>query len=86
MTTVRNLPNDSHNQPVNYCSYLVRLWRTQHEVTWRASVQHVQTGDIIRFADIESLCRYLQSHVSISCAIQLEERAISAAEPCGQTS
>lgn len=77
MTTVRKMSNNLLSQPANYCSYLVRLWRTQHEVGWRASVQHVQTGEITRFADIDSLCRYLQAYASDDGARLLDEQTTS---------
>ena len=69
------LQSDSHSQPVSYCSYLVRLWREQPGTAWRAAAQNVQTGEIVRFASIDSLCCYLTDHATDSGDPQVDERA-----------
>jgi hypothetical protein len=38
-----------------YHTYLVRLWQDDQQMTWRAMVQSVQTGEQIHFADLEAL-------------------------------
>ncbi len=73
------LQSDSHSQPVSYCSYLVRLWREQPGTAWRAAAQNVQTGEIVRFASIESLCRYLTDHASERCDDEWAEYPIHSA-------
>ena len=42
-----------------YHSYIVRLWQTDPEASWRASALCVQTGELIRFADLHSLFAFL---------------------------
>ena len=38
-----------------YRSYLVRLWQEHPLAPWRASAQSVQTGETVRFADLDQL-------------------------------
>ena len=44
-------------------SYILRLWQEQDQ-TWRASLDDVQTGDRIGFADLETLFHFIQGHTS----------------------
>ncbi len=46
-------------QPGIYHSYLVRIWREEPEMPWRASAQCVQTGETHRFATVEALFAFL---------------------------
>jgi hypothetical protein len=48
-------------EPQEYQSYLLRLWRTSSRVkpTWRASLESTQTGERRGFADLESLFVFL---------------------------
>jgi hypothetical protein len=56
------------DQPGEYLSYLLRLWRadggtvTQSggEPLWRASLEHSLTGRRVGFASLEDLVEYLQ--------------------------
>ena len=47
----------------DYHSYLLRLWRVEEidGPTWRASLEEVQTGELVGFADMLALVRYLQA-------------------------
>jgi len=49
------------DEPQEYQSYLLRLWRTSSRVkpTWRASLESAQTGERRGFADLESLIVFL---------------------------
>ncbi len=47
-----------------YQSYLVRLWRSGADGMWRVSAQQVQSGETLRFANLESLFTYLQAQTS----------------------
>lgn len=38
-----------------YRSYRVRFWQSNEQGCWRASAQCVQTGETVRFGDVESL-------------------------------
>ena len=55
MPTVTDLPQDQSH----YQAYLIRMWRSTAEASWRASAQHTQTGETIMFANLESLFRFL---------------------------
>jgi hypothetical protein len=46
-------------QPAAYQAYLVRMWRSSPDTVWRASAQHTQSGEIVFFADLERLFRFL---------------------------
>lgn len=47
-----------------YCAYLVRLWQDSPYTLWRASAQSVQSGETIRFANIEQLFAFLQAQTA----------------------
>lgn len=49
-----------------YRSYLVRFWQSHEQGHWRASAQCVQTGNTVRFGDIERLLAFLQSEVTVN--------------------
>jgi hypothetical protein len=46
-------------QSKEHHSYLLRLWRSGAEATWRASLQSVSTSERHMFADLESLFAFL---------------------------
>lgn len=48
----------------NYRSYLIRLWRESEAAPWRASVTHVVTGEIRKFATAELLFVTLQGELT----------------------
>ena len=43
--------NDGQSLELNYYAYLIRIWRDSQHAPWRASVTHVISGDVHRFAD-----------------------------------
>jgi hypothetical protein len=49
-------------EPREYQSYLLRLWRTssQGKSTWRASLARIQTGELSGLADLGSLFAFLE--------------------------
>jgi hypothetical protein len=48
------------NEPFGtYQSYLIRLWQANPRAMWRASAQHVQTREIVHFADLDALFSFL---------------------------
>ena len=47
-------------QPVNYLSYLLRLWRTGEHSAWKASLEDPQTGVRWGFGSLEVLFRFLK--------------------------
>jgi hypothetical protein len=48
----------------NYRSYLIRLWRENEAAPWRASLTHVVTGEIRKFATAETLFNTLQGELT----------------------
>ena len=44
-------------------AYLVRMWAVHHngELLWRAAIEDVHTGARRAFADLPSLCRFLEA-------------------------
>ena len=49
-----------------YCAYLVRLWQDGPYTLWRASAQSVQSGETVRFANVEQLFAFLQAQITPS--------------------
>nr|AGC72454.1 hypothetical protein [uncultured bacterium A1Q1_fos_493] len=47
-----------------YCAYLVRLWQDSPYTLWRASAQSVQSGETVRFADVEQLFAFLRTQTT----------------------
>jgi hypothetical protein len=49
-------------EPQEYQSYLLRLWRTSSrgKPTWRASLESAQTGECRGFADLARLFAFLE--------------------------
>ena len=47
-------------QPADYHSYLLRLWRNDPQQPWRASMQCTATGEFHHFASMEHLINFLQ--------------------------
>jgi hypothetical protein len=48
---------------LRYNAYLIRLWEEGAPGAWRASAQHVQSGESVRFADAAHLFAFLQSQL-----------------------
>jgi len=48
-----------HESMAKYQSYLLRLWQDGEHALWHASAQHVQTKEIVHFADLEALITFL---------------------------
>ena len=46
-------------RPVEYFSYLLRMWRTGKESAWRASLEDPRTGERLGFGSLEALCEFL---------------------------
>jgi hypothetical protein len=65
-TIVSGNPSEAHtdNSATLYHSYLVRLWRSTEQASWRASAQSVQTGNTVHFGDVDSLLTFLQTEIS----------------------
>jgi hypothetical protein len=57
--------NPENNRPTyrldTYQAYLIRLWQDGGQAVWRASAQSVQSGEIVRFADLTGLFAYLEA-------------------------
>jgi hypothetical protein len=51
-------------QPGIYHSYLVRLWQDNAQAPWRASLQSVQTGETVRFGDLDALFAFLAAQTA----------------------
>ena len=51
-----------------YRSYLLRLWRVYQDgyPIWRAALESAQTGELIHFANLLELTRYLVQQVQIA--------------------
>jgi len=47
-------------RPVEYFSYLLRMWRTGEHSAWRASLEDPQTGERLGFGSLEKLLAFLR--------------------------
>ena len=47
-----------------YSAYLLRLWRSSSDSTWRGSLQSVRTGERHLFADLETMFAFLIEHLA----------------------
>lgn len=58
-----------------YFSYLLRLWREEHndEWIWRASLESAQTGERHNFATLDELIAFLHEQTSTSALSQRED-------------
>lgn len=54
-----------------YCAYLVRLWQDSPYTPWRAAAQSVQSGETVRFADVEQLFAFLRTQTTQGATIAL---------------
>jgi hypothetical protein len=57
MTAGRTEGQDSHP---TYRAFLVRLWRDSEHSPWRASITHVVTGEVHKFADPQLVWTHIQ--------------------------
>ena len=48
-------------KPLNYFSYLLRLWREDDAAPWRAAVEDPHTGQRRNFARLQDLFKTLES-------------------------
>jgi len=44
-----------------YQSYLLRVWKENHDLEWRGSLQNVATGECHNFGNLSNLFSFLQS-------------------------
>ena len=65
-------------RPVEYFSYLLRMWRTGEHSAWRASLEDPRTGERMGFGSLEALLSYL---VKIS-QTEIVESNIKKDSPC----
>lgn len=63
---MENQPKDSSVALSLYHSYLVRIWKEAEGALWRGSAQSVQTGEIVRFANLTELFAFLESQIDES--------------------
>lgn len=44
----------------NYYAFLLRLWREEEQMPWRASLEDPHTGEKVHFAELEKLVAFLR--------------------------
>jgi hypothetical protein len=54
------------NPPVDYSAFLLRMWREGDGTPWRAALQEVDGGTLMRFRDLEGLFEYLRKRAETS--------------------
>jgi len=50
-------------KPLNYYSYLLRLWRENEAAPWRASLEDAHTGERRSFSDAAKLLVFLREQM-----------------------
>ena len=63
------MTNKCETQPQKvdtYQAYLVRMWQDGYQAVWRASAQSVQSGEIVRFADLDRLFAFLKAQADVN--------------------
>ena len=60
-----------------YQSYMIRLWQDDLQTEWRASAQSVQTGEVIRFSNLDGLFEFLQSQLNSSLKPEDDDNIIN---------
>ena len=53
--------DNAAEQRVPYNAYMVRLWQDTLNDGWRASVQSVQSGEVVRFGSLKALLAFLEA-------------------------
>lgn len=51
---------------MRYRSYLIRIWQSHEQGSYRASAQCVQTGNTVLFGELPQLLAFLQSEVHVT--------------------
>jgi hypothetical protein len=61
-------------EPRPYLSYLLRLWQagSPGRVVWRASLESVQSGERLAFANLEALFERLRAETGVEATENLE--------------
>jgi hypothetical protein len=49
-----------------YRAFLVRLWRDSEQSPWRASITHVVTGEVHKFADPQLVWAHIRRQLEAS--------------------
>ena len=59
---------------IRYQSYLLRLWQDNPQAMWHATAQSIKTNEIVHFADLESLYRFLAAQTAPGAPVdQIDE-------------
>jgi hypothetical protein len=67
-------------------AYLVRVWAVHHnkKLLWRAALENIHTGESRAFADLPSLCRFLDAVTAALTTTAHDETGAAAARSCEQ--
>lgn len=71
---------------LHYHAYLIRLWEEGAPGAWRASAQHVHSGETVRFADVAQLFVFLQAQLGNTTGSEPTTTAGAPAHVAQQTS
>jgi hypothetical protein len=69
-----------YESATKYQSYLVRLWQDGPHTLWRATAHHVQSSEIVHFADLEALFTFLWAQTASQPISPLAEGTIGPTE------
>jgi hypothetical protein len=60
-------------QAANYHAYLLRLWRSEADRPWRASLEDSKTGVRRGFKNLTMLCEFLQQQIGEKKSTQQQD-------------
>lgn len=60
------MSNTNEGSPKNYNAYLLRLWRDNEVMPWRAMLENPYTGEKQGFASLPLLFSYLETQTNSS--------------------
>lgn len=52
--------SDSGDSRPHYRAFLVRIWRDSDGAPWRASITHVVSGELYKFAELPMVWQHIQ--------------------------
>ena len=57
-------------QNANYFSFLLRAWRDHEGASWRFSLEGAQSGEQLRFTELEGLVAFLQDQMGVETVVE----------------
>ena len=69
------------NKPRAYLSYLVRLWRSDDDAPWRASLEDARTHQHHAFSDADQLFVFLREQMQTVSSPEEDQEPVHRSQP-----